>query len=97
MFEVRNLGIVKYGAHVSYIYIYIVQFLRFKVHQLFAGYLMPNPCTGEIRKFTFYKDGVQSQVESYQWHKKWYLMLPCITLNIIRYRSNVSGTIQGKE
>ena len=27
--------------------------------------------------------------------KKWYLMLPCLTLGIIRYRS--SGAIQGKE
>ena len=28
---------------------------------------------------------VQSQVESYQWLKKWYLMPPCLTLSIIRY------------
>ena len=32
---------------------------------------------------------VQSQVESYQRLKKWYLMAPCLTLNIIRYRSRV--------
>ena len=30
--------------------------------------------------------GVQSQVESYQRRKKWYLMPSCLTLNIIRHR-----------
>ena len=29
--------------------------------------------------------GVQSQVESYQRLKKWYLMLPCLALSIIRW------------
>ena len=33
---------------------------------------------------------VQSQVESYQRLKKWYLMPPCLTLNIIIYRSSVT-------
>ena len=37
--------------------------------------------------------GVQSQVESYQTLKKWYLIRPCITLSII----SVSGTITEKE
>ena len=32
-----------------------------------------------------WETGVQSQVESYQRPKKWYLMLPCLTLSIIRY------------
>ena len=32
---------------------------------------------------------VQSQVESYQKLKKWYLIPPCLTLNIIRYVSRV--------
>ena len=31
----------------------------------------------------------QSQVESYQRLKKWYLMPPCLTLSIIRYGSRV--------
>ena len=39
---------------------------------------------------------VQSQVESYQRLKKWYLMLPCLTLNIIRYRSKVKWSYPGK-
>ena len=41
--------------------------------------------------------GVQSQVESYQKHKRWYLMLPCLTFNIIWYETSVSGAIRGKE
>ena len=40
---------------------------------------------------------VQPQVKSYQNLKKCYLMPPCLTLNIIRYASMVSGAIQGKE
>ena len=32
---------------------------------------------------------VQSQVESYQRLKKWYLMPPCLTLSIIRCGSRV--------
>ena len=32
---------------------------------------------------------VQSQVESYQRLKKWYLMPPCLTLSIIRYGSRI--------
>ena len=40
---------------------------------------------------------VQSQVESYQRLKKWYLMSPCLTLSIIRYRSRVKWSNQGKE
>ena len=38
---------------------------------------------------------VQSQVESYQRLKKWYLMLPCLTLNIIRYGSRVKWSNLG--
>ena len=39
---------------------------------------------------------VQSQVESYQRFKKWYLMLPCLTLSIIRYISRVKWSNPGK-
>ena len=40
---------------------------------------------------------VQSQVESYQRLKKWYLMPPCLTLSIIRYGSRVkwSNPVKG--
>ena len=39
--------------------------------------------------------GVQSQVESYQRLKKWYLMLPCLTLSIISYGSRVKWSNPG--
>ena len=39
---------------------------------------------------------VQSQVESYQRLKKCYLMLPCLTLCIIRYGSRVKWSNSGK-
>ena len=36
-----------------------------------------------------WKTRVQSQVESYQRLKKWYMMSPCLTLSVIRYVSRV--------
>ena len=39
---------------------------------------------------------VHSQVESYKKLKKWYLMHPCLTLNIIRYWSRVKWSNPGK-
>ena len=39
---------------------------------------------------------VQSQVESYQRLKKWYLMPPCLTLSIIRYGSRVKWSNPGR-
>ena len=36
---------------------------------------------------------VQSQVESYERLKKWYLIFPCLTPTIIRYGSIVNGAI----
>ena len=39
---------------------------------------------------------VQSQVESYQRLKKWYLMPTCLTLSIIRYGSRVKWSNPGK-
>ena len=38
------------------------------------------------------KTRVQSQVKSYQKLMKWYLMPPCLTLNIIKYGSKVNNT-----
>ena len=40
--------------------------------------------------------GVQSEVESYQRLKKWYLMPPCLTPSIIRYGSRVKWSNPGK-
>ena len=39
---------------------------------------------------------VQSQVASYQRHKKWYLIPPCLTLRNIRYVSRVKWSNPGK-
>ena len=39
---------------------------------------------------------VQSLLESYQRLKKWYLIPPCLTLSIIRYRSRVKWSNPGK-
>ena len=41
-------------------------------------------------------DGVQSQVESYQRLKKWYLMPPCLTLSITKDESRVRWSNPGK-
>ena len=41
-------------------------------------------------------DRVQSQVESYQRLKKWYLIPPCLTLSYIRYISRVKWSNPGK-
>ena len=43
-----------------------------------------------------WKTGVQFQVKLYQRVRKWYLMLPCLTLSIIRYRSKVKWGNPGK-
>ena len=40
--------------------------------------------------------GVQSQVGSYQRLKKWYLMLLCLTLSVIRYGSRIKWSNPGK-
>ena len=40
--------------------------------------------------------GVQSQVESYQRLRKWYLIPPCFILSIIRYVSRVKWSNPGK-
>ena len=39
---------------------------------------------------------VQSQVESYQRLKKWYLMPPCLTFSVIRHGSRVKWSNPGK-
>ena len=44
---------------------------------------------GPLAKWVDQEDGVQSQVESYQRLKTWYMMPPCLTLSIIRKRSRV--------
>ena len=43
------------------------------------------------------KTRVQPQVESYQRLKKWYSIIPCLTLSIIRYISRVKSSNPGEE
>ena len=43
-----------------------------------------------------FASGWGDQVELYQRLKKWYLMPPCLTLSIIRYRSRVKWSNLGK-
>ena len=42
-----------------------------------------------------WETSVQSQIKSFQRLKKWYLMLPCLTLSIIRYESRVKWSNPG--
>ena len=68
----------------------------------------PNLCLTYLIKYVYKKiccleclpmvweTRIQSQVESYQRLKKWYKMSPCLTLNIIRYRSRVKWSNPGK-
>ena len=58
-------------------------------HQVTTGRGECSPMARETR--------VQSQVESYQRLKKWYLMIPCLTLSIIkRYGLRVKWSNPGK-
>ena len=60
------------------------------IHTIIRNY---NPECSPMARETW----VQSQVESYQRLKKWYLMPPCLTLSIIRYGSRVRWSNPGKE
>ena len=69
-----------------YIYIYTLIYMH---HNLPKPYWVEcSPMSSET--------GVPSEVESYQRLKKWYLMLPCLTLSIIRYGSRVKWSNPGK-
>ena len=68
-----------------YIYIYIYIYIN-------AGSLIEwVECSVMAREI-----GIQSQVESYQRLKKWYLMPLCLVLSVKRYGSRVNGAIQEK-
>ena len=51
---------------------------------------------GKIGCFMVRETGVQSQLESYQQLKIWYLIPPGLTLSIIRYGSRVKWSNPGK-
>ena len=78
-------------------------FIRLEWHDaLFsANYILNSTPTRGIRLWVEYspkvwKTGVQYQVESYQRLKKCYMVAPCLTLSIKRYRTRVNWSNQGK-
>ena len=52
--------------------------------------------SGSLHRIKFTASWIQSQVESYQRLKKWYLMLSCLTLSIICQGSRVKWSNPGK-
>ena len=76
-----------YSIVTSYIYIYI-----YRERERYSGPLTKwLECSPLARETRF-----QSQVESYQRLKKWYLMSPCLTLSIIGYESRVKWSNPGR-
>ena len=73
--------------HPIYIYIVYIEWV-FQKNRYHFVYIECSPIARET--------WVQSQVESYQRLKKWYLMPPCLTLSIIRYGSRVKWSNPGK-
>ena len=63
----------------------LVQMHTYWVHFMFVRTLAKRLECSPMARETW----VQSQVESYQRLKKWYLMPPCLTLSIIKYGSRV--------
>ena len=59
-------------------------------------FLLTKKCCIYIYIYIAQETKVQSQVVSYQRLKKWFLMLPCLTLSIIRQGSRVKWSNPGK-
>ena len=72
-------------------YIYTLRQSNTQTHKYIPTLALRLECSPMARE-----TGVQSQVESYQRFKKWYLMPPCLTLSIIRYGSRVKWSNPGK-
>ena len=67
------------------------------IEELFSGlYILRIFFNGLVGTVLARATRVQSQVESYQRLKKWYMMPPCLTLGIIRYGSRVKWSNPGK-
>ena len=82
----RNIDYLKY-FQMKYLFL-LVQVILYM--QLIIVYWVEcSPIARETR--------VQPPVESYQRLKKWYLICPCLTLNIIRYISRVKWSNPRKE
>ena len=59
-------------------------YLSFAFFQFYS--MVSRNAKSTILQVLFRETWVQSQVESYQRLKKWYSMLPCLTLSIIKYK-----------
>ena len=94
--EQRELRAARVTWWKLYIYIYIAPYptprcssywegdLRIALEYCHQLYLLFIPDIGIMCSPMAWETWVQSQFESYQRLKKWYLMLPCLTLGIIR-------------
>ena len=65
--------------------------------KIYCVYFIRFDCLYFLNSITMVREtGVQSQVESYQRHLKWYLIPPCLTLSNIKYVSRVKWSNSGK-
>ena len=78
--------------HMYQLYIYIYSWYIVDMYALYIYIYSWCICASPMAREIW----VQSQVESYQRLKKWYLMPPCLTLSIIRYGSRVKWSTPGK-
>ena len=83
IYLIRTVSIIKIQTK-----FFLFRFLFF-THLILAWWLECSPMARETR--------IQSQVESYQIFKKWYLMPPCLTFRFIRYESRVKWSNLRKE
>ena len=73
-------------AHIWNLHIFLFKLFNEKYE--LVKWVLSLPMAGETR--------VQSQIESYERLKKWYLIPSCLTLSIIRYVSRVKWSNPGK-
>ena len=95
------------GIHFEYsqvlvIFLFSKSYDSFMICHFYSFYFYNfSLCTGQLVKWVecspmVQETRVQSQVESYQRLKKWYLMLPCLTHSFIKYVSRVKWSNPGK-
>ena len=87
----RNNKILVYLV-IIYIYIYYNR----AIYMYIYIYITTGPLFYWVECLPIFREtGVQSQVQSYQRLKKWYLMPPCLTLSIRRYGTKVKWSNLG--
>ena len=77
--------------HILFITILLIIFIY-----LLSSFIIKR-CTGIMVRIVRRETGVHFQVESHLKTQKWYLIPPCLPLNIIRCGSKLSGAIHRKE